>query len=652
MSPEKLVVMANQIGKFFASQGRDKAAAGIADHIKQFWDPRMRAAILAHVREGGQGLQPEVRAAVETLERETEKRPAQAALPASVSRQAEQRGENQKMATISTIAGSGPVGGAGLLSRKRIIARTGFNRWLVPPAALAIHLCIGMAYGFSVFWLPLSKAIGISAPVSCPDMNLLDALVTTSCDWRVADLGWMFTLFFVFLGISAAIFGGWLERAGPRKAAVVAAFCWAGGLGISAFGVAYHQLWLMWLGSGVIGGIGLGLGYISPVSTLIKWFPDRRGMATGMAIMGFGGGAMIGSPLAVILMRYFQTPTDVGAWQTFLVMGAIYFVFMMGGAFAYRIPPDGWKPEGWIPPAKNKALITHRHVHVRDSYKTISFWLIWLVLMLNVSAGIGVIGIASPMLQEIFGGSLIGKTDLSFAQVQADPQAKAAAAAIAAGFVGLLSLFNIGGRIFWASLSDGIGRKGTYAIFFLLGTALYAGAPFAAREGSIALFVLSFCIILSMYGGGFATVPAYLADIFGTQYVGAIHGLLLTAWSTAGIVGPVVVNYIREAQIQAGVPRDQIYDFTMYILAGMLVLGFFCNLLVHHVSEKRYMSDEEVEAMQAKDAELDDIPMRASRVIGRGAFLRPGVLLAWTVVMVPLGWGVWVTLQKAVILFQ
>ncbi|MGA7326130.1 MAG: OFA family MFS transporter [Rhodomicrobium sp.] len=569
------------------------------------------------------------------------------------------------MATLDAVARAELAAGDGLLSRNRIVAKSGFNRWLVPPAALAIHLCIGMAYGFSVFWLPLSKAIGITAPIACPNMTLPEALVTTSCDWTVADLGWMFTIFFVFLGTSAAIFGGWLERAGPRKAAIVAAFCWGGGLAISAIGIRYHQLWLMWLGSGVIGGIGLGLGYISPVSTLIKWFPDRRGMATGMAIMGFGGGAMIGSPLAVYLMNGFsadlpylgnytfagfKTATSVGVWQTFLTLGAIYFVFMIGGAFAYRVPPDGWVPEGWTPPVSKKSLITTRHVHVKDSYKTVSFWLIWLVLTLNVSAGIGVIGIASPMLQEVFGGSLIGKHDLGFAQVQADPQLKAAAAAVAAGFVGLLSLFNIGGRIFWASLSDFVGRKGTYAIFFLLGIALYTAAPWAARIGSIPLFVLCFCIILSMYGGGFATVPAYLADIFGTLYVGAIHGLLLTAWSTAGIIGPVVVNYIREAQIQAGVPRDHIYDFTMYILAGMLVVGFFCNLAVHHVSAKRYMSDAEVAAMQAKGAGA--MAGSGYRAIGTGSILRPGAILAWTIVGGPLVWGIWTTVEKAIILFR
>jgi MFS family permease len=557
-------------------------------------------------------------------------------------------------------------GSNGILDRERIVAKAGFNRWLVPPAALAIHLCIGMAYGFSVFWLPLSKAIGIQKSVTCPDMSLAEALVTTTCDWRVADLGWMFTLFFVFLGCSAAILGGWLERAGPRKAGVVAAFCWAGGFGISAIGVSLHQLWLMWLGSGVIGGIGLGLGYISPVSTLIKWFPDRRGMATGMAIMGFGGGAMIGSPLAALLMNGFsasvpyagdytfagfKTATSVGVWETFLVLGAGYFVFMLGGAFGYRVPPAGWRPKGWTPSANGKSLITTRNVHLHDAHKTFAFWLIWLVLTLNVSAGIGVIGIASPMLQEIFGGSLISRPDLTFAQVQVDPALKAAAAGIAAGFVGLLSLFNIGGRFFWASLSDKIGRKTTYTVFFLLGIALYAAAPSAARAGSIAAFVACFCVILSMYGGGFATVPAYLADIFGTQYVGAIHGRLLTAWSTAGIVGPVVVNYIREAQIDAGVPRDQLYDFTMYILAGMLALGFFCNLLVRHVSEKRYMSEAEVATTQGKAAEAGAAPA-GSFGIGRGAILRPGSVLAWTIIGVPLAWGVWITLQKAVLLFQ
>src|SRR5215471_2116658 len=415
---------------------------------------------------------------------------------------------------------------SGILDRERIVAKAGFNRWLVPPAALCIHLCIGMAYGFSVFWLPLSKAIGIQQSVSCPDMSLPQALVTTTCDWRIADLGWMYTLFFVFLGCSAAVFGGWLERAGPRKAGVVAAFCWCGGLGVSAIGVSLHQLWLMWLGSGVIGGVGLGLGYISPVSTLIKWFPDRRGMATGMAIMGFGGGAMIGSPLADLLMNYYKTPTSVGVWETFVTMGAIYFVFMMVGAFRYRLPPVGWRPEGWTPPSEMKTMISQHNVHLNNAHNTPQFWLIWWVLCLNVSAGIGVIGMASPMLQEIFAGGLIGLPDVKFNALSADQ--RVAIAAIAAGFAGLLSLFNIGGRFFWASLSDYIGRKRTYYTFFILGITCYLLMPWSANLGSKAIFVGAVCIILSMYGGGFATVPAYLADMFGTQFVGAIHGRLLT----------------------------------------------------------------------------------------------------------------------------
>ncbi len=479
-----------------------------------------------------------------------------------------------------------------LLAKERIIAPHGYNRWLVPPAALAIHLSIGMAYGFSVFWLPLSRAVGITESVPCPeDMSFFQEIFATGCDWKISMLGWMYTLFFVFLGGSAAVLGGWLEREGPRKAGFVAAFCWGGGLFISAFGVYTHQIWLLWLGSGVIGGCGLGLGYISPVSTLIKWFPDRRGMATGMAIMGFGGGAMIGAPFADLLMRNYATPTSVGVIETFMTMGAIYFIAMMCGAFAYRLPAPNWQPEGWTPPVKAKAMITHRHVHLNEAHKTPQFWLLWAILTLNVSAGIGVIGMASPMLQEVFAGKLIGIAKL-FNDLTDDERVQIAT--IAAGFTGLISLFNIAGRFFWASLSDYIGRKMTYYIFFALGIALYAYAPTAGQLGQVAVFVGIFCIILTMYGGGFATIPAYIADMFGTQFVGAIHGRILTAWSTAGVLGPVLVNYIREYQLDHGVSRAQAYNTTMYILAGLLVLGFICNLLVRPVAERHYMSDEEL----------------------------------------------------------
>ena len=537
------------------------------------------------------------------------------------------------------------------LEKERTVAGPGFNRWLVPPAALAIHLCIGMAYGFSVFWLPLSRAIGIKDPVACAkDMSFFTEIFSTTCDWKISMLGWMYTLFFVFLGSSAAIWGGWLEHAGPRKAGFVSAVCWCGGLVISAIGIKTHQIWMMWLGSGVIGGIGLGLGYISPVSTLIKWFPDRRGMATGMAIMGFGGGAMIGAPLANELMKHFATPTSVGVYETFLAMAAIYFVFMVCGAMGYRVVPTGWKPAGWSAPvgAGSNAMITNRHVHVSRVWGIPQFWLIWAVLMLNVSAGIGILGMASPLLQEVFGGKLIGVAsafnDLTTAQ-------KASIAAIAAGFTGLLSLFNIGGRFVWASCSDFLGRKGTYFVFLALGFILYASIPTLSHAGSLALFVAAFCIILSMYGGGFATVPAYLADIFGTQMVGAIHGRLLTAWATAGVLGPVLVNYIREYQLAHGVPKAQAYDITMYILASLLVLGFICNLLIRPLDEKYFMTDTEL----AEEKQLAHERVAATVVTGSGsgAVTSPvTVVLAWAAVGIPLAIGIGITLQKAAILFK
>ncbi len=552
---------------------------------------------------------------------------------------------------MSTVMGGGAAvaGSPGLLDKERIVAGPGFNRWLVPPAALAIHLCIGMAYGFSVFWLPLSKALataGTGAKACGADVGFFQELFITTCDWKISTLGWMYIIFFLILGVAAAVWGGWLERAGPRKAGVVAAVCWCGGMLISALGIHLHQFWLMVLGSGVIGGIGLGLGYISPVSTLIKWFPDRRGMATGMAIMGFGGGAMIGSPLAADLMKHFATPTDVGVMQTFIVMGLVYFVFMLGGAFGYRVPETGWKPAGWTPPATQASndMITQRHVHVKKVWGIPQFWLIWLALCMNVSAGIGVIGMASPMLQEVFGGHLIG-LDKKFGEL--DKAQLAAIAGVAAGFTALLSLFNIGGRFFWASMSDFLGRKMTYVVFFVLGGILYFSVPGSAAAGSILLFVGAFCIILSMYGGGFATVPAYLADIFGTQMVGAIHGRLLTAWSTAGILGPVIVNYMREYQLGLGVPREQVYNQTMYILVGMLVVGLICNLLVRPLNDKWFMTDAEL-AEEKRLAHEKAVSGEVHRAAGAGQdSVSPVVVaLAWLAVGIPLAWGVYRTLQS------
>ena len=534
-------------------------------------------------------------------------------------------------------------GTPGFLSKERIIAGEGFNRWLVPPAALAIHLCIGMAYGFSVFWLPLSKALGIKEAIKCgPDIGFFQELFITTCDWKVSTLGWMYTLFFVLLGSSAALWGGWLERVGPRRAGVVSAFCWCGGMLISAVGVYTHQFWMMLLGSGVIGGIGLGLGYISPVSTLIKWFPDRRGMATGMAIMGFGGGAMIGSPLAAELMKRFANDTEVGVFQTFVCMAVVYFVFMMAGALGYRVPATGWKPAGWTPPPQqtSNTMITQNHVHVSKVWGIPQFWMVWVVLCMNVSAGIGVIGMASPMLQEVFGGSLIG-VEAKF--VDLDKAQLTMIAGVAAGFTALLSLFNIGGRFVWASLSDKLGRKLTYIIFFVLGGALYASVPASALAGNKLLFVAAFCIILSMYGGGFATVPAYLADLFGTQMVGAIHGRLLTAWATAGILGPVVVNYMRDYQLGLGIPREQVYNQTMFILVGMLVVGLIANLMIRPVNAKFFMTPDEL----AAEKKLAHEKASASEVgSGQGSSAQTNplwVVLAWTAVGIPLAWGIYRT---------
>jgi MFS family permease len=427
---------------------------------------------------------------------------------------------------------------------------------MVPPAALCIHLCIGQAYAFSVFNLPMSKLIGITA--------------SEPGDWKLTDLGWIFTLGIFFLGASAAILGRWVEEGGPRRAMFTSALCFGGGFLVSALGVHLHNLWIIYFGYGVLGGFGLGLGYISPVSTLIKWFPDRPGMATGMAIMGFGGGALIASPLSVWLMARFSTPTHIGVAETFICLGVIYTFFMMVGAATVRVPPEGWQPAGWTPPATASRLVTTANVHVYEALKTPQFWLLWAVLCLNVTAGIGVLGQASAMSQEMFPGKVT---------VQA-----------AAGFVGLMSLFNMLGRFMWASVSDFIGRKATYFCFFALGTALYTLVPRTGATGSVALFVLCFMVIYTMYGGGFATIPAYLRDLFGTRYVGAIHGWLITAWSVAGVLGPVLVNYIRQYDVEHGIPNAQAYNFTMYLMAGLLVVGFVCNLLVSAVHQRHHMT--------------------------------------------------------------
>jgi MFS family permease len=443
----------------------------------------------------------------------------------------------------------------GFFDRQQTVAGPGYNRWLFPPAALAVHLSIGQVYAFSVFKIPLTKIVGVNA--------------SSPTDWSQTSLAWIFSLAIFFLGLSAAVFGRWVERVGPRRTMFASALCFSGGFIISAFGVWLHQLWVIYLGYGVLGGCGLGLGYISPVSTLVKWFPDRPGMATGMAIMGFGGGAFIGSNLSLVLMNHFKSATSTGVAETFLSMGAIYFCFMVFGSLIARVPADEWKPAGYHPSTHAQRLITTGNVAVDQAWRTKQFWLLWVVLCFNVTAGIGILEQASPMIQEMFA-----------------PRISAEAAG---GFVALLSLFNMAGRFFWASTSDFTGRKAIYVVYLLLGAILYCLIPVAGYSGHTPLFIAVCLVILSMYGGGFSTIPAYLKDLFGVKQVGAIHGRLLTAWSVAGVLGPVLVNYIRDHLKSTGASGVGLYAPTMYLMAGLLVIGLICNLSVQPVAERFFM---------------------------------------------------------------
>ncbi len=442
----------------------------------------------------------------------------------------------------------------GFLDCSATVARPGFNRWCVPPAAIAVHMCIGQIYGFSVFKKPLARALGITAPVAG--------------DWSEADVGVAYSIALALLGLSAAVFGKWVERSGPRKTMLASLLCFCSGLVLSSFAVRWHQLWLLYAGYGLIGGVGLGLGYISPVSTLMKWFPDRPGMATGMAIMGFGGGALIGGPLAEELMQRFSSPTSVGAQEALLVMASFYAISMAFGAFIVRVPPEGWLPKGWVPRDHVKPLVSNADVAVDVAWKTPQFWLLWIVLCTNVSAGIGILGQASPMIQDMF---------------KVTPAA-------AAGYVGLLSLCNLAGRFFWSSISDLTGRKGVYAIYFILGAALYMSVPWTQGRGSVALFVVVTGLILTMYGGGFATIPAYLRDLFGSYQVGAIHGRLITAWSMAAIVGPQLVDRLSVAN-KRNMPAEQAYNSIFYLMVGLLTLGLIANLLVRPVNAKYQLKE-------------------------------------------------------------
>jgi MFS family permease len=444
------------------------------------------------------------------------------------------------------------------LDRAATVAPPGFNRWLVPPAAIAVHMCIGQVYAFSVFNLPLA----------------------TELKAKVSQVNWSYQIALVMLGLSAAVLGKWVEKSGPRKTMLASWLCFCGGLLLSALAVHWQSLPLLLFGYGFVGGIGLGLGYISPVSTLVKWFPDRPGMATGMAIMGFGGGALLGSPLAQELMKFFAPSGGTGAFYALLCMSGIYTFFMVLGAVLIRVPADGWKPAGWVPNTQVRALVTSASVAVDTAWKTPQFWFLWTVLCMNVSAGIGILGRAADMFQDMFLGTA------------SDPDEKLKFAAIGAGFAGLLSIFNMGGRFVWSSISDLTGRKRVYCIYFVLGALLYAFLPWAQQTQNKVLFVALTAAIISMYGGGFATVPAYLKDMFGTYQVGAIHGRLITSWSMAAVIGPLLINGLYDMRVAAGVPRAEAYNGTFYLMCGLLMIGLVANLLVkpvhgrHHVMEK------------------------------------------------------------------
>ncbi len=562
---------------------------------------------------------------------------------------------------------------SGLLSKERIIASPGFNRWWVPPASIAIHLCIGSVYAWSIYNPALIRALGVVTPAAS--------------DWSLQDVTWIFSVAIVFLGLSAAFAGRWLETVGPRMVGVVAACCWGGGYFIGGLGIINHQLWLIYLGYGVIGGCGLGLGYVSPVSTLIRWFPDRRGMATGMAIMGFGGGAMIAAPLKRYFIQFFYEAPEylgtleqlnliteagrrfavrageqievvvigandvasmimpgpegvyvvgtgsVGVAPTFILLGIIYFLVMMIAAFSYRIPAEAWQPDGWVAPTEDseqKKMVTVHNVDIDEAMRTPQFYQLWIVLCLNVTAGIGVLGVASTMMSEIFGTTLPNIVDGAFA----------------AFYVSMISVFNMVGRFIWASSSDYIGRKNTYWVFFALGILLYCSVPLAASQVSVnpaaswlILFYGATMIIFTMYGGGFATIPAYLADVFGTKFVGGIHGRLLTAWSTAGVLGPLAITSLRESAIVRAIndlasnvdpaafqnqfgaslsqldqlvaeqtvtigrlmeimpagtvdPTSGLYNNTMFLMAALLGIGLISNALMKPVNPKHYMVQE------------------------------------------------------------
>lgn len=503
------------------------------------------------------------------------------------------------------------------LDRRHTIAPHGYNRWLIPPAALAIHLCIGQAYATSVYKTSLVKHF----------------------DTSLTSIGVIFSIAIVMLGLSAAVMGTWVDRQGPRKAMFVAACCWAAGFLVGAAGIATKQLWLVYLGYGVIGGIGLGIGYISPVSTLIKWFPDRPGLATGMAIMGFGGGAMVAAPMSRQLLSFFDPayhPSDSKSLASghaltllFITLGVLYFAIMMIGVSNVRVPYDGWKPDGFDPSTvAKKEMVTDAHVSASNAIRTPQFWFLWVVLFCNVTAGIGILEQASPMIQDFFRG--VGGSS-------------AVTVAAAGGFVGLLSLFNMGGRFIWSTTSDKIGRKPIYMMYLGLGIVLYLALA-TIGHSAVGLFVIFAALIISFYGGGFSTAPAYLRDLFGTFQVGAIHGRLLTAWSAAGVAGPLIINGFLDAQGKPGALDAAAYRPALYTMVGVLAVGFVANLLIRPVAARFHEKGDVQVLPSAEEAFHGD-----DGTVAHGGSSR--VFLSWAVVIALLAYGVVMTAITALQLF-
>ncbi len=502
------------------------------------------------------------------------------------------------------------------IERARSVAPWDYNRWLIPPAALAVHLSIGQAYATSVYKTSLVEHF----------------------DTGQTQIGVVFSIAIVMLGLSAAIGGTWVEKNGPRRAMLVSAVFWSSGFLLGALGIATQQLFLLYLGYGVLGGIGLGIGYISPVSTLIKWFPDRPGLATGLAIMGFGGGALIATPVSGELMQLYDPSYDASAAGSvasgeslvglFVTLGLGYLVVMMLGVLLIRVPPAGWQPPGFTPEqGRTSAMVTTGHVSANNALRTPQFWLLWTVLFCNVTAGIGILEHASPMIQDFFreGGT------------------SAVTAAAAGGFVGMLSMFNMAGRFVWSSTSDVIGRKPTYMMYLGVGAVLYLLVA-AAGGTSIVLFVLMACVILSFYGGGFSTVPAYLRDMFGTYQVGAIHGRLLIAWSAAGVAGPLIINSFLDAQGTPGTLTQDAYQAPLFTMVGLLVIGFVANALVRPVAERFHEPSGAVNGGAANGGDTADTETREPQTSQRTTDVALGghrvwLTIAWILVIVLLGYG-------------